>query len=122
MQAFKLKAVGCYLMALLYIVAGINHFLNSSMYISIMPAWLPVKLFLVQLSGVCEILFGALLIPSATKQFSAWCIIFLLIAVFPANIQMSINYYRANNPYFWLTILRLPIQFLLIWWAWIYTK
>lgn len=109
-------------MALLYIAAGINHFVNTNMYVSIMPPWLPQTMMLVYVSGVFEILFGLLLIPSSTRTFAAWGIILLLIAVFPANIQMSVNYYRSQHPYFWLTILRLPLQFVLIWWAYLYTK
>jgi uncharacterized membrane protein len=60
------------------------------------------------------------LIPDATRSIAAWLIIALLIAIFPANIQMSINFKRKNNPYFWITIVRLPLQLLLIWWAWLY--
>jgi uncharacterized membrane protein len=74
-----------------------------------------------QISGACEIVFGLLLIPDTTRSIAAWLIIVLLIAIFPANIQMSINFKRKNNPYFWITIVRLPLQFLLIWWAWSYT-
>jgi uncharacterized membrane protein len=109
-------------MAVLYIVAGINHFCNTAGYLSIMPALIPYKTALVYISGCCEIVFGALLFNKRTRHIAAWLIIILLIAVYPANIQMCINYYRNNNPYFWLTVLRLPLQFLLIWWAYIYTK
>ncbi len=109
-------------MAALYIAAAINHFLNVAMYISIIPSWLPDKLLLSNISGAFEIIFGILLLPTTTRRFAAWGIILLLIAVYPANIQMSINYYRENNPYFWITLIRLPLQFLLIWWAWVYSR
>ena len=46
----------------------------------------------------------------------------LLVAIFPANIQMMINFWNKNNPYLWIAIARLPLQILLIWWAWSYTK
>lgn len=106
-----------YLMSLLYVVAGINHFLHKGMYMAIMPGWLPRPAFLVMLSGLCEIVFGLLLIPAGTRAVAAWLIIALLVAVFPANIQMALNYYRQHNPYLWVSILRLPIQALLIGWA-----
>jgi len=38
------------------------------------------------------------------------------------NIQMATDYSRRHNPYTWLAILRLPIQVLLIFWAWQFTK
>lgn len=102
--------------------AGINHFIHPEFYLKIMPPWLPWHEALVLISGVCEVVFALLLLLPATRRAGAWLIILLLVAVFPANIQMTINYWQEHNPKLWLTILRLPLQFLLIWWAYIYTK
>lgn len=121
MERSMLKDAGLYLMAALYIAAGINHFLNPKGYVSIMPGWLPNPLLLVNLSGCFEIVLGILLIPFETRRIAAWGIILLLAAVFPANIQMMLNYNRNHHPLFWITVLRLPLQFLLGWWAWVYT-
>ena len=109
-------------MCLLYIVAGLNHFINPQGYLKIIPLWVPYPVAANYISGACEILFALLLIPVATRAVSAWLIILLLVAIYPANIQMSINYWHSNNPYFRLTIFRLLFQFLLIWWAWQYTR
>ena len=109
-------------MGLLYVAAGVNHFVHAEMYLAIMPPWLPAHRFLVYLSGIMEIIFGALLWFPGTRRLAAWGIILLLIAVFPANIQMALNYYHHQSPQLWLAIFRLPLQFLLIWWAWQYTK
>lgn len=117
-----LKKAGLLAMALFYIVAGINHFANSVRYIAIMPQRLPFQVALVYISGFFEILFGLLLLPDTTRRSAAVGIILLLIAVYPANIQMAINYYRAGDPSFWLTILRLPLQLVLIAWGYQYTK
>ena len=117
-----MKNLLLYVMAIVYVAAGLNHFINPKFYTRIMPPWLPYPLMLVNISGVCEIAFALLLIPAATRAIGAWLIILLLIAVFPANIQMSVNYWKYHNPYFWVTLLRLPLQFVLIWWAWVYTK
>jgi uncharacterized membrane protein len=106
-----------YFMPLLYMTAGVFHFVIPSVYLRIMPPYLPYHSELIYISGVLEILFGILLIPSKTRRFAAWFIIFLLIGVFPANIQMSLNYWQSGNPHFWISILRLPIQFVLIYWA-----
>jgi uncharacterized membrane protein len=109
-------------MAVFYVSAGINHFVSPAMYMAIMPPWLPAPLTLVYLSGVAEIMAGLLLLPAATRRMGAWMVILLLIAVFPANVQMSVNYHREHNPLFWVTLLRLPLQFVLIWWAWTFAK
>ena len=109
-------------MALLYALAGVNHFIHPGGYVAIMPSWVPAKQLLVLLSGVIELLLAFFLLLPVTRAFAAWGIIVLLIAVFPANIQMMQNYARDNNPLLWVTILRLPVQGLLVWWAYRYTK
>ena len=117
-----MKVFLLYAMAIGYVIAGIFHFTNPLPYKKIMPPWLPYQYPLIYISGVCEIIFGALLIPEITRPIGAWLIIAMLVAIFPANIQMAINFWQRNNPYQWIAIARLPLQPLLIWWAWTYTK
>lgn len=109
-------------MAGLYIAAGLNHFRKPKMYLRLMPDYIPAHLTMVYISGVAEVILGALLLFPATRIWAAWGIIILLILVFPANIQMALDFYARKNPYLWIAIIRLPLQFVLIWWAWIYTK
>lgn len=109
-------------MILFYAGAGINHFINPSFYLQIMPPRLPWHSELVFLSGVAEVVCALLLLFSKTRRLGAWAVIALLIAVFPANIQMLLDYKAAGNPNTWIAILRLPIQLLLMWWAHIFTK
>ena len=108
-------------MGLLYMAAGINHFLHPETYRAIMPPWLPAHSFLVFFSGAMEVLLGLLLFVPATRRLAAWGIILLLIAVFPANVQMVLNYDREASSLWWVALLRLPIQVVLIAWAWQYT-
>lgn len=111
-----------YLLSGFFIFAGISHFLRPQMFLDIMPRFLPYPLELVYLSGACEILFALLLAVPATRHMGAWLLILLLIAVFPANIQMAVTFYKESNPYLWVAVLRLPLQFVLILWAWTYTR
>ncbi|CAF0894756.1 unnamed protein product [Rotaria sordida] len=92
-----------YLMAIFYIIAGISHFLTPKFYLAIMPRYMPYHLELVYLSG-------------------AWLTIALLIAVYPANIQMVQDYWSNNHPQKYAILVRLPLQFVFIWWAYQYTK
>ena len=109
-------------MIVFYLAAGANHFINPQFYLKIMPPWLAWHQQLVYLSGLLEILFALLLIFVPTRRIAAWGIIALLVAVFPANIQMMLDYWYEGNRWTWLTIVRLPIQFILIWWAYGFTK
>jgi uncharacterized membrane protein len=109
-------------MTLFYIASGVNHFVHPEFYRMIMPSWVPLHKELVIASGICEILFAMLLLFPSTRRLAAWCIIALLVAVFPANIQMMLNYIRENNSALWISILRLPLQIILIGWAHHFTK
>ena len=109
-------------MAVLYIAAGINHFRSAVFYYRIMPAYLPYPYAIIYFSGICESALGMLLLFNKTRRFAAWGIVALLAAVFPANIQMLVNYSHENNPRLWVAIVRLPLQLPLIWWAYSFTK
>jgi uncharacterized membrane protein len=109
-------------MAVLYIAAGINHFRSPEFYYKIVPSYLPYPYALIFVSGVCEALLGVLLLFYKTRNFAACGLIVLLIAVFPANIQMLVNYIHENNPKVWIAIVRLPLQLPLIWWAFSFTN
>src|SRR5438132_1559090 len=87
----QLKRALLWLMAAFYVVAGISHFANTGFYMRIMPDYLPLHLQLVYLSGVCEIALGLLVAIPATTRLAAWGIVALLIAVFPANINMLVH-------------------------------
>ena len=119
-----LKRVLLWLMGLFYVFAGVMHFVNTDFYLRIMPDYLPAHRELVYLSGVAEILLGILVLIPATTEAAAWGVIALLIAVFPANVHMALHNIpmqpeAAPNPVaLWL---RLPLQGVLIAWAWWYT-
>ncbi len=111
-------------LAALFVVAGVMHFLAFRHYLAIMPVYVPFGREAVYLTGVLEILGGiALLIPSL-RRAAGIGLILLLIAVFPANVQMLLNA-RARNvlaleeALLWL---RLPLQILLIAWVWKATR
>jgi uncharacterized membrane protein len=116
------KKISLYLMIIFYLVAGLNHFIHPEFYLKIMPPWIPYHKMLISIRGICEILFALLLVFPLTRRTGAVCIILLLVAIFPANIQMTQNYLHENNPFLWLAIIRLPFQILLIWWAYIFSK
>lgn len=120
----KLKAALRWLLALFLIGAGANHFLSPEPYVAMMPAALPWHLPLVYLSGVAEILCGAGLLVPATRRLAAWATIALLIAVFPANLNMAVNHLPLGKTAVpqWALWARLPLQAVLIAWAWWYAR
>ena len=105
-----------YLQSLIYIIAGLSHFINPKMYVAIVPPYIPAHKLMVTLSGIAEIVLGIGLLFPATRSLSAWGIILLLLAVFPANVYMVTSTRFRKLPA-WLRWARLPIQGFLIWWA-----
>lgn len=107
---------------MLYVVAGINHFINPDFYISIIPPYLPFPNEINTLAGICEILFAILLISPKTRKFGAYAIILMLIAFIPSHIytiQVGGCIPNGNCVPEWIVWFRLfPIQPLLMAWAW----
>ena len=109
-------------MAVLFIFAGALHFAIPKVYLGIMPPILPAPLFLVYVSGACELLGGVGLLVPTTQRFAAWGLIALLIAVSPANIHMAMIPERFPSIPQWALWARVPLQIPLIWWAWLYAR
>ncbi len=101
----------------LFIVTGVLHFVIPRTYEAIMPDYLPAQRELVYASGVAEIAGGAALLHPRTRRFGMWFSIATLVAVFPANLHMALNPDRYDFPAAALWA-RLPLQALLIAWAW----
>ncbi len=120
-----MKRVLLWVMAVFYILAGINHFVQPAVYLPMMPPYLPWHLALVYLSGVAEVGLGIAILVPAWRKMAAWGLILLLVAIFPANLHIAIH----NVPLFGNTEgfgawnwVRLPFQAVLIAWAWWYTR
>jgi uncharacterized membrane protein len=105
----------------LLVGAGSMHFVRSDFFMKIMPPYLPQPLLLVHISGVFEIVLGLLLLVPQYARFAAWGIIALLIAVFPANIYLY-QHQEIVPASPLVHLLRLPLQGLLILWAYGYTR
>lgn len=115
----KTKTVSIYLLALLFSFAGVMHFVKPDIFMRAMPPYLPYQLELVFISGVFEILGGVGLLAPYPKlrRAAGFGLIALLIAVFPANINMALNpqLFKEIAPIF--LYCRLPLQLVLILWV-----
>ena len=116
------KSLLRWLLGVAMIAAGLNHFRVPEFYANIMPPYLPWHLELVYLSGIGEVVLGALLLVPRYSITAAWGLIALLIAVFPANLHMAVN--AERYPHFAPIVLwlRLPFQAVFIAWAYWFTR
>ena len=114
------KRAALLLAAISYVVTGVTHFTHSEFFVSIMPPWIPYHLELVWISGAAEMLLGAALLSSRWREPASYGLILLLIAVFPANLHMARHpeIFVLRGMPLWGLYLRLPLQGVLIAWAW----
>ena len=106
-----------YALALLFVGAGVLHFLRPATYLAIMPPALPVPLALVYVSGFFELAGGLGLLPARTRRLAGWGLLALLVVVFPANVYMALIHEQLHIPG-WVAWGRLPLQLPLLWWVW----
>ena len=105
---------------LVFVGAGVLHFVAPGTYERIMPPYLPLHRELVYLSGVAEVLGGFGLLAERTRAAAGVGLILLLVSVLPANVQMLIDARAAGKSSWWLALLwlRLPLQGVLAAWVW----
>jgi len=106
-------------------VAGINHFIHPEGYISIIPAYMPYPKVLNLLAGLCEMSFALMLAFEKTRAEGAFWIIMMLIAFLPVHIGMIVHAPMKMGGLLVTPLmawLRIPLQVLLILWAWWYAN
>jgi uncharacterized membrane protein len=104
------------LFALIMFAAGLFHFIKPQIYASFIPNWLPL-LFVNYVVGTIESGIAIGLIVPAWKRDAAISLCVLMIAFLPLH---AIDVFRlhpaiGSSLVAWV---RLPVQFLLIYWAW----
>ena len=109
-------------LAVLFIGAGVNHFVIPGTYERIVPPGLGDSAMLVRISGVAEIAGGMGVLAPRTRRWAGFGLIALLVAVFPANLYMALNPAKFAKIPAWALWARLPLQPLAMWWAWRVTK
>ncbi|HVM27473.1 MAG TPA: hypothetical protein VM433_07345 [Mycobacteriales bacterium] len=110
----RLRTASPYLLAALLVGAGTTHFLAPGPYDAIVPSFLPAPRAWTYGSGVVELLVGAAVAAPRTRRAGATAAAVLLVAVFPANVQMALD--PGDVPR-WLAVARLPLQVPLVLWA-----
>lgn len=101
--------------------SGTLHLVSPRTYERIVPRVLGHPHEIVTASGVAELVCAALLLTPRTRRLGGWATAALLVAVFPANVQMALDggVRSAGFPFDSAAVAyaRLPVQPLLVWWA-----
>src|SRR4051812_33831900 len=103
------------LLAAFFVFAGAMHFIRRRDYEAMMPDYLPLHREAVVVSGLAEVAGGIAVVPGRTRRLARWWLTTLLIAVFPANIDMAVRpgrhaALRLERLPRWALWARLPLQ------------
>ncbi|MDT0554381.1 DoxX family protein [Patiriisocius hiemis] len=109
-----------YLLGLLFVLAGANHFRTPKIYKRILPPYIPAHDTIVLLSGIAEMIAGFMLLNPETQAIAAWSIIIMLLLFIPVHIYMLQNEKAALKLPKWVLVIRIPLQFGLMYWAYQY--
>ena len=104
-------------LSIFFCFIGFDHFINPTFYLNIMPQEWPLKLEAVYISGLFEIIGGISILFSKLRKFAGWGLIVLLIAVYPANIHMAVNYHLFPDISLVMLYFRLALQFVFVYWV-----
>ncbi|MDZ7716589.1 MAG: DoxX family protein [Balneolaceae bacterium] len=106
------------LIAGIFLLMGLLHFIRPEPFMKIMPDYIPWHKAMVYISGIAELLGGAGMLIGETRTAAGYGLIILLFAVFPANIDMAQKAFQQYGLTLrtWILLLRLPLQFVLMYW------
>ena len=106
-------------LAVLFATSGVMHLLTPHRFEEIVPRPLPGKRAVVYLSGAAELGCAAGLVAPATRRLAGLASAVLLVAVFPANVQMALDVLTGRGRLAGLVAAaRLPLQAPLVAIAW----
>lgn len=106
------------ILSIFIIYGGIQHFVKPSFYIPFVPTFLPYATMVIYISGFIEIFLGtSLLLNKKYAQHGALGIFFLMLLFLPIHIWDVFSKNPAIGSHN-AALIRLPIQFILIIFAW----
>lgn len=110
-----------------FATSGVIHLARPQTFVPSMPSRVPRQVDVIRASGVAELACAAGLLVPSTRRVAGRASAALLVGVFPANVQMTVDAARVvtergSSPkrVAWLagTVARLPVQWPLIRAAW----
>lgn len=121
-SAFVLWAASArWALALMFLFTGVAHFTKPKYSMAAMvPKAFPNPMAMLYFTGVCELAGAVGLLLPQTRSLAGWCLIALLIAMFPANVKAAREHLLIAGKPATALWLRLPMQIgfiALAWWV-----
>ena len=115
-----LKLILTLLFGAFMIFGGVNHFLKPEMYFPFIPDFLP-KEVINYFAGILEIVLGVGVFIPKFRTIATLGILLLMLAFLPLHILDVFSESPAIGSHE-AALVRLPLQFVLILWAWFIKK
>lgn len=107
-------------LAAIFVISGSLHLVRPQVFETIVPRRLPAPRGLVYASGVAELACAAGLLHPRTRAAAGWASAAVLVAIFPAHVQMAVTEQRragrgtGTSLRRVATLVRMPLQIPLI--------
>ena len=105
-------------LGLLFILTGVGHFAKAEPMSQMLPAWIPMRVPIIYLTGVMEFALALGFFIPRTRRWAGWAAVVLLVLFFPANLYAAIRHLAFGGE--WgpaYLLIRTPLQAFLIFWA-----
>lgn len=97
-----------------FFIGGVAHFLLTDAFMRIVPPFIPWPRAVVLASGALEIMGAVGLLWLPKRKLAAWGLLALTLGVTPANIYMLKEAASFSAIPYWMLVLRLPLQAVLL--------
>lgn len=120
-QPINYRLCGRIALATMFLFTGLSHFTLSEGMVQMLPPYIPIRYFIIYVTGILELLFAVGLLLPNYFRLTGILVIAFLICVFPSNVYAALNSVNfagnINGPIYLL--FRVPLQLFLIGWAWL---
>ncbi|EAQ80363.1 DoxX family protein [Blastopirellula marina] len=104
---------------LLFLFAGLGHFIVTDEMVAMLPEFLPLRRLAVHLSGIVEWIAAILVLIPRLRKSTGWFLVVLLIFLLPVNIYAAMVHAPAGG-HAWgpiYLLIRMPLQTIMIAWT-----
>jgi uncharacterized membrane protein len=108
-----------WVLAAIYLTAGIFHLRSTGAFVPIVPAWVPWPYETVIVTGCCEIRGAAALCTRRLRKAAGIMLALYAVCVYPANVEHALDHVAVGGTRLgWgYHAPRLALQPVLVWWA-----
>jgi uncharacterized membrane protein len=113
------RAVMRWVLAALFVAAGIAHLSTPEPFLKITPDWVPFAPHVIFITGLCELAGALALVTKPLRTWAGIALALYALCVWPANIKQALDHIVLPHipDSWWYHGPRLAFQPVLIWWA-----